>query len=209
MQMPDRSASVRAYYDQHREWFKTDRHDETRRQSLPHLIAHLETVHPEDRGQWGVLVKTDRNNRIPPDVLVWRPTLDHVDVVSGTGGMWDVHGVIDINAGGPNIWFWAPASVVDPNGEERALQGPPYAPGPTPGPIPNPTPDPTPEPTPEPTPVDLEPLLAAVAALDAKVQALLDRPPAPVALPKYVGKGSARIPYFGTAPIDLTLEPKP
>ena len=126
MNAPDRSATVRAFYASHPEHFTVERHDENRRRSLPALVGHLEAVHPEDAGRWGVLVKTDRNNKIPCDVLVWRDTGEHFDVMDSQGGMWNPHGPIHVNAGGPDIWFWGPASVVDPNGEERALQPPPY-----------------------------------------------------------------------------------
>lgn len=62
-----------------------------------------------------------------------------------------------------------------------------------------------------PGPVDLGPVLAAIAALDAKVQALVDRPAPPIDLPPVTVtfpnyEGSAKIPYFGSAPI--TLRPK-
>ena len=105
---PDRSATVRAFYASHPEHFTVDRHDENRRRSLPALVGHLEAVHPEDAGRWGVLVKTDRNNKIPCDVLVWRDTNEHFDVMDSQGGMWNPHGPIHINAGGPDIWFWGP-----------------------------------------------------------------------------------------------------
>ena len=119
MNAPDRSATVRAFYASHPEHFTVDRHDENRRRSLPALVAHLEAVHPEDAARWGVLVKTDRDNKVPCDVLVWRDTDEHFDVMDSQGGMWNPHGPIHVNAGGPGIWFWGPASVVDPNGEER------------------------------------------------------------------------------------------
>jgi hypothetical protein len=97
--MPDRSSTVRSYYLQHPEWFTAERHDENRRRSLPHLIETLHTVHPEDADQWGVLVKTDRNNKIPCDVLVWLGDQNHVDVCDSQGGIWIPHGNIAINGG--------------------------------------------------------------------------------------------------------------
>jgi hypothetical protein len=125
MNGPDRSATVRAFYAAHPEHFTAERHDENRRRSLPALIAHLEATHPTDRGKWGVLVKTDRNNKIPCDVIVWSDTGEHFDVMDSQGGMWDPHGPISVNGAG--AWFWAPPSVVDPNGEERSLLDPPFA----------------------------------------------------------------------------------
>ena len=181
MNAPDRSATVRAFYASHPEHFTTDRHDENRRRSLPALIAHLEALNPGDRGKWGVLVKTDRNNKIPCDVIVWKDTGEHFDIMDSQGGLWGAHGPISVNGGGD--WFWAPASVVDPNGDERALQGPPFDGG---GPIPEPEPEPAPTPT-----IDLAPLSAKVDALSADVaalrelvQQLLDRPARPAAAPE-------------------------
>lgn len=212
MNSPDRSSTVRAFYAEHPEYFQAERHDETRRASLPALIAHLEATHPSDRGQWGVLVKTDRNNKIPCDVLVWRDTLDHFDVCDSSQGIWIGHGSIRINGG--DAWFWAPASVVDPGGEERALQAPPYD-------VPS-APGPTPPPAPPPAPADLDALrdemrglhdsmatsfaaqTGEIAALQALVQQLIDRPVVPpdVKVPKkFTGRANInRVVTFG---IDL------
>jgi hypothetical protein len=168
--MPDRSSTVRSYYLQHPEWFTAERHDENRRRSLPHLIETLHTVHPEDADQWGVLVKTDRNNKIPCDVLVWLGDQNHVDVCDSQGGIWIPHGNIAINGGGR--WTWAPPSVVDPTGEERALFTPPYNVPTIPAPVPVPEPG-TPVPIPGTSPsVDLGPVLAELAALQQQVSGL-------------------------------------
>jgi hypothetical protein len=176
MNAPDRSGTVRAFYASHPEHFTADRHDENRRRSLPSLIAHLDDTHPGDRGKWGVLVKTDRNLKIPCDVLVWKDTGEHFDVMDSQGGMWNPHGPISVNGGG--AWFWAPPSVVDPAGEERALRPPPYD-------------DAGPNPNPSPTPADLGALTAKVdalasdiAALRNLIQQLLDRPAPSVAVPE-------------------------
>jgi hypothetical protein len=180
MNAPDRSGTVRAFYSSRREHFTADRHDENRRRSLPSLIAHLDDTHPEDRGRWGVLVKADRNLKIPCDVLVWKDTGEHFDVMDSQGGMWNPHGPISVNGG--TAWFWAPSSVVDPAGEERALRPPPYE---DLGLRPNPTP------TPNPTFTDLAALTAKVdalsgdvAALRTLIQQLLDRPAPSVTVPE-------------------------
>jgi len=204
MNAPDRSATVRAFYAAHPEHFTAERHDENRRRSLPALIAHLEATHPTDRGKWGVLVKTDRNNKIPCDVIVWSDTGEHFDVMDSQGGMWDPHGPISVNGAG--AWFWAPPSVVDPNGEERSRQDPPFdAPG-EPGGAAGGG---------EAATVDLAPLVAKVDALAADVaalqgllQQLLDRPvpSAPVApevhFPRY--EGSVSLGPLGHQTIVLT-----
>ena len=188
MNTPDRSATVRAFYAGHPEHFTVDRHDENRRRSLPALVAHLEAQHPTDRGRWGVLVKHDRNDKVPCDVIVWKDTLQSVDIMDATGGMWGPHNG-SIRDGGD--WHWAPADVVDPTGEERALRPPPYD---------NATPEPVNGHDDQGTPaVDLAPLVARidalaadVAALRDKIQQLLDRP-APAAnvpdvqFPRYEG----------------------
>lgn len=210
MSAPDRSSTVRAYYAAHPEWFTAERHDENRRRSLPVLIAHLEREHPEDRGRWGVLVKTDRNNKIPCDVLVWRDTREHFDVMDSQGGLWNPHGDININAGGPGIWFWGPAGVVDPSGEERALETPPYE-------IPaEPPPGPGPSVPPTPAPVDLAPVMAKldaqaseIAALRGLVQQLLDRPAAGVTFPNYEGDAVWSGPWYARVLTKLLLTPKP
>ena len=209
MNAPDRSAEVRAFYASHPEHFTADRHDENRRRSLPSLIRHLETANPGDRGKWGVLVKTDRNNKIPCDVIVWKDTGEHFDIMTSTGGMWEGHGPISVNGGG--AWFWAPASMVDPAGEERSLQGPPF--DHDPGPIP----EPEPEPQPRPVTIDLAPVSAKLDALNADiaalrelVQQLVDRPtPAvtvpPIEFPNY--EGTLKLGPLGNQ--SVTLRPKP
>jgi hypothetical protein len=191
MNAPDRSAEVRAFYASHPEHFTADRHDENRRRSLPALIAHLEAGNPGDRGKWGVLVKTDRANKVPCDVIVWKDTGEHFDIMTSTGGMWEAHGPISVNGGG--AWFWAPASVVDPNGEERALQGPPF------GELEEEEEEELEQP---PATIDLTPVTAKIDALSADVaalrelvQQLLDRPapsvPAPqIEFPRYEGNVS-------------------
>ena len=102
MNAPDRSATVRAFYAAHPEHFTADRHDENRRRSLPALIAHLEATHPSDRGKWGVLVKTDRNNKVPCDVIVWKDTDQSIDIMDSQGGLWAPHdGTIQLPAAMP------------------------------------------------------------------------------------------------------------
>lgn len=42
-----------------------------------------------DGGLWGMLIKNDRNPPfVPYDVLVWKPTLEHFDVLSGVNPEW-------------------------------------------------------------------------------------------------------------------------
>jgi hypothetical protein len=51
-----------------------------------------------DGGRWGLLLKND--GRIPADILVWRPTREHFDVLSDFGPAWQNDGVIADN------WNW-------------------------------------------------------------------------------------------------------
>lgn len=59
---------------------------------------------------WGVLVKTDQANKIPADVIVWRPTLEHFDVITGAGDpYWQAHGPVSNAA-----WLWQAVPGADP-----------------------------------------------------------------------------------------------
>ncbi len=76
---------------------------------------------------WGVLVKTDQGNKVPADTIVWRPTMEHFDILSGTppgttqpaSGTWGYSGVVSNGK-----WFWQ--AVPD------AAPGPPPPPPPPP-----------------------------------------------------------------------------
>jgi len=183
MNPPDRSATVRAFYAAHPEHFTADRHDENRRRSLPALIAHLEATHPSDRGKWGVLVKTDRNNKVPCDVIVWKDTDQSIDIMDSQGGLWAPHDGTIHTAGG-DAWLWAPASVVDPTGEERALQAPPFDTGGATE-VMGEAAGGTAAADLAPLTAKLDALSADVAALRGLVQQLLDRPaPSAVAAPE-------------------------
>lgn len=55
-----------------------------------------------DGGQWGLLIKNDRNPPfIPYDVLVWAPTREHIDMLSGRTPLWINNGPLP----SPN-WNW-------------------------------------------------------------------------------------------------------
>jgi hypothetical protein len=59
------------------------------------------TLNEVDDGHWGVLTKTDQGNKVPCDVIVWQPTREHFDVMTGTGGAWIPHGPVTNPA-----WAW-------------------------------------------------------------------------------------------------------
>lgn len=65
--------------------------DDTRREYL------LRTLLPklkkrELQGEWGCLIKTEQNNKIPVDIAVWKETMEHIDVLTDTGPAWINHG---------------------------------------------------------------------------------------------------------------------
>jgi hypothetical protein len=126
MSAPDRSALVASVVNAHRELFGTD---DTRRGLLYYIC---EALNKDDGGEWGVLVKDDRGGFIPSDVIVYRSTMEHFDVLQGApdGPSWQPHGPIT----NPR-WRWerattmlfAPGTLLTP-----APPAPPAAPTPTP-----------------------------------------------------------------------------
>lgn len=121
MNAPDRSNEVRELVAAHPEIFTAERHDEHRRRFLPTICATLNDVerltgNPEE---WGVLVKRDRTPWvIPADVIVWRLTGEHFDVMTGTGAAWQPRGPIQDQS---DEWRWADASVVAPDGSSTPI----------------------------------------------------------------------------------------
>jgi hypothetical protein len=101
--VPNRRADVEAICAAHPEAFPPgDANDPARLALLTEtMVPTINRDHPEDGGNWGVLTKTDQNNKIPCDVMVWRPGTVTIDVMTGTGASWDVHGA----ANNP-LWLW-------------------------------------------------------------------------------------------------------
>ena len=107
MSMPNRSAEVAALCAQHPEAFPPgDQNDPARLAFLKGTI--IPTLNRLDGGQWGFMTKTDQGGKVPCDILMWRPTNDVVDCMTGTGGAWIVH------APPPPAWVW---TAVDDGGE--------------------------------------------------------------------------------------------
>jgi hypothetical protein len=119
--VPNRSADVQAICAAHPEAFPPgDANDPARLQLLTEtLVPTINADHPEDGGQWGVLTKTDQNNKVPCDVMVWRPGTVTIDVMTGTGASWDVHGA----ANNP-LWVWTAVGAGGDGGESGL--GAPY-----------------------------------------------------------------------------------
>jgi hypothetical protein len=127
--VPNRLADVEAICAAHPEAFPPgDANDPARLQLLTEtMVPQINADHPEDGGNWGVLTKTDQNNKIPCDVMVWRPGTVTIDVMTGTGASWDVHGP----ANNP-LWLWTACPGDDSGeseggGQDLTSLAPPYA----------------------------------------------------------------------------------
>jgi hypothetical protein len=152
MNAPDRAADVRAICRDHPEAFgpPDDTNDARRLTFLRDIL--IPALNLMD-GSWGVLTKQDQGGKQPCDVIVWRETREHFDVLTGTGATWIPHGVLTNAA-----WRWTPVPTL------------------TPSPIPDlpPLVIPTP-PAPPSAPIDPSAILAALARLDAALTALETR----------------------------------
>lgn len=97
---PDRSGDVARLVAQHPETFRGDPStvDDRKRALLPIIVRELNV---QDGGRWGLLTKTDQGGKVPADVIVWRPTLEHFDVLTDRGPMWGPHGPVSNPA-----WVW-------------------------------------------------------------------------------------------------------
>lgn len=153
MSAPNRAAEAAESFNRHRDLLGTD---DSRRGMLFYICRDLNQV---DRGNWGVLQKTDQGNFIPSDVIMWAPTREWFDVINGStkpeSPMWDAHEPITNPA-----WLWMPADIVKPAAE---------LPTPTPpDPLPFPTP---PRPSPEEVLTGVEVLKEALDMLERFVVA--------------------------------------
>lgn len=179
MTAPDRRAEVAALFAQHPGVLDgpPETVDERKRAFLQTIIHALNRV---DGGHWGVLVKTDQGHKIPADIIVWRLTMEHFDVLTDSGPMWKAHGVVTNDR-----WIW-----------RRVTVAPEPEPAPTqPGPVPT-----QPGPAPTQPGQDFAPILEALRGLserldDLRAEALLTRSivkaiherhdPTPVTFPVY------------------------
>jgi hypothetical protein len=104
-------------------------HDDTRRVLLLDvIIPTLNADHPEDRGGWGYMTKTDQPQadgtyKIPCDVMMWRKTNESIDCLTSEGAMWNVH-----DEPAPPEWIWTAAedATVPEGGEDLSDEAPPY-----------------------------------------------------------------------------------
>lgn len=136
--VPNRAREVKAIAAKYPQSFgpPDDTLDARRRLLMPIICKELNKL---DGGNWALLNRLDRQDedpkpgRLTSDVLVWKPTKEHVDVLSGSGAMWQVHPVItdpDWKIEAPELW---------PDWETLK---------PTPEPEPQPNPNPQPQPVP-------------------------------------------------------------
>lgn len=109
MAAPNRKAEVAAIAAKYPQSFGGD--DETidarRRLLMPIIARELNKI--EGREVWFLMNRMDRQDedpkpgRLTADVIVWIDTLEHVDVLSASGSMWDNLGVIPANKQG--VWL--------------------------------------------------------------------------------------------------------
>lgn len=126
MQAPDRSDRIPVIIAFHVGLFAQG---EDGRRELCNIICRA--LNTTDGGNWGRLVKKDRNPwGYPADIIVWKDTREHFDVLTDTGPMWRAHGPME-----------------NPQWEWFAVPG-----DPVPVPVPQPPTPPVTPPTPQPPP---------------------------------------------------------
>lgn len=93
---PNRTAEAQLVADAHPNlWTGSD----NKRQLTGMICTTLNRI---DGGMWGLMSKDERNPPyVPEDVLMWRPTRAHIDVLSDSGAVpWIVHTET------PTTWSW-------------------------------------------------------------------------------------------------------
>lgn len=101
--LPDRSAAVATIVAANLSLL--DGNENHKRDLLGVIIRQLNVDFPADGNNWGYLSKTDRTPAFTPaDILMWKPTREHIDVLSDTAATW-------INYGTPTnaAWIWVSA----------------------------------------------------------------------------------------------------
>lgn len=98
--LPDRSVQVAGLVAANLALLDGD--EEHKRELLRLIVRELNSTNPGDGNNWGLLTKTERDpDFIPADILVWKPTLEHLDVLTDTGATWINNGPI-VNP----AWVW-------------------------------------------------------------------------------------------------------
>ncbi len=104
---PHRLDEVRAICGHHPEAFPAGEGNDAARLVLLQTVI-IPELNADDDGQWGYLTKTDQHDKVPCDVLMWRPTREVIDCLTGTGACWIVH------APPPPEWVWTAVAPIDP-----------------------------------------------------------------------------------------------
>jgi hypothetical protein len=99
MSAPNRAAEVAQIVGGVRQLFGSE---DGRREILKVICRELNKT---DGDNWGLLSKDDRGGFVPADIIVWRPTLEHFDVLTDTGPVWGERGQI------PPSWSWKAAEA--------------------------------------------------------------------------------------------------
>ena len=117
-------AIVRAVVDAHPEFLTPIDRDEAKAALLPHVVRAMNLANRTT--DWGVLVKTNQGNKIPNDIICWRPTREIVDVLSDNGAMWDPKGTAPDPA-----WIWQAVPPESVGGFPAPVIPPAQGPSPT------------------------------------------------------------------------------
>ena len=115
MNMPNRVAEVAAICAAHPEAFPQGEQNDPARLVLLQTVI-IPTLNAIDGGQWGCMTKTEQGNKVPCDILMWKPTGEFTDCLTGTGAFWNPF------PPAPPEWVWT------------AVAGSAPAPGPVPDP---------------------------------------------------------------------------
>jgi len=99
MGVPNRLTDVRALCAQHPEAFPAGEGNDAARLRFLQTIL-IPALNRIDDGDWGYMTKTDQHDKVPCDVLIWRPTNAVIDCLTGTGACWIAH------APPPPEWIW-------------------------------------------------------------------------------------------------------
>lgn len=106
--VPNRSQEVNAIAARYPQSFgpPDETIDARRRLLMPIIVRELNKLDGVE--SWKLMNRKDREDddpkpgRLTSDVIVWNITLEHVDVLSASGPMWDELGVIPANK--INVW---------------------------------------------------------------------------------------------------------
>ena len=101
-QAPNRSTEVASIVTANASLLRVGGNIDDAKRTLLHVIVR--DLNSRDGGSWGELLKTDQGGYVPADIIVWRPTMEHFDVLTDSGPMWGPHGVVSNPA-----WLWTMA----------------------------------------------------------------------------------------------------